>query len=249
MKVRLPLSALVAGERTLDEAARHYAFRVLRLIDGDVFVAFDPERAREATGKVLDAAHGRVELAEPVAAEVVAGREILWIQGGAKGEKMDAVVRDATELGATRFCGARTERSLLKLDGAKAEERRARWERIAREAARQSGRGDGVTVHPWMGWAEALALATTATTPSLEGVARFCAWEGATAPLGPPLTAALLTNCPLAFAAGPEGGLTEEEAAIAEKAGWALVSLGPFLLRTETVAAAVLGAVRILGAS
>ncbi len=168
-------------------------------------MAFDPDRAREAAGKVLDAAHGRVELAEPRDAEVRAGREILWIQGGAKGEKMDAVVRDATELGATRFCGARTERSLLKLEGRKAEERRARWERIAREAARQSGRGDGVTVLPWVGWSEALAAAT-----DLPGVARFCAWEGATAPLGPLLTAALLTNCPLAFAAGPEGGLTED---------------------------------------
>ena len=246
MKVRLPLSALVAGERTLPAAARHYAFRVLRLVDGDAFVAFDPDRAREAPGTVKDAAQGRVELAEPREAVVVAGREILWIQGGAKGEKMDAVVRDATELGATRFCGARTERSLLKLDGTRAEERRARWERIAREAARQSGRGDGVTVLPWMGWTEALALATAALHP---GVARFCAWEGATAPLGPPLMAALLTKCPLAFAAGPEGGLTDEEAEIAESAGWALVSLGALLLRTETVAAAVLGAVRIFGAA
>jgi 16S rRNA (uracil1498-N3)-methyltransferase len=242
VRVRLPLSALAAGERTLDEAARHYAFRVLRLVDGDAFVAFDPQRAREAPGTVLDAAHGRVELALPRDAEVRAEREILWIQGGAKGEKMDAVVRDATELGATRFCGARTERSLLKLDGRKAEERRARWERIAREAARQSGRGDGVTILPWMGWTQALAAAN-----ELPGVARFCAWEGATAPLGPPLTAALLTNCPLAFAAGPEGGLTEEEAAAAENAGWALVSLGAFLLRTETVAAAILGAVRVFG--
>ncbi len=238
MKVRLPLSALVAGERTLDEAARHYAFRVLRLTDGDPFVAFDPDRALEASGTVLESTQGRVKLEPPHEALIRAAREILWVQGGAKGEKMDAVVRDATELGATGFCGARTERSLLKLDGKKAEERRSRWERIAREAARQSGRGDGVTVLPWMGWQDALAAAPP-------GAARFCAWEGATTPLGPLLQPALLTNCPLAFAAGPEGGLTEGEAADAEAAGWTLVSLGVFLLRTETVAAAVLGAVRV----
>ena len=50
-----------------------------------------------------------------------------------------------------------------------------------------------------------------------------------------------------AFAAGPEGGLDEEEVGLARDAGWVIASLGTFVLRTETVAAAVLGAVRVLG--
>ena len=50
----------------------------------------------------------------------------------------------------------------------------------------------------------------------------------------------------MAFAVGPEGGLTQAEVDEARVAGFAPVSLGRFVLRTETVAAAVLGAVRIL---
>ena len=50
----------------------------------------------------------------------------------------------------------------------------------------------------------------------------------------------------LAFAVGPEGGLAESEVAEAEALGYAPVSIGKFVLRTETVPAAVLGAVRIL---
>ena len=56
---------------------------------------------------------------------------------------------------------------------------------------------------------------------------------------------------PLGFGGAPIGNLyekvTEEEAqaALATAQGWKATSLGPLLLRTETVAAAVLGAVRV----
>jgi 16S rRNA (uracil1498-N3)-methyltransferase len=72
-------------------------------------------------------------------------------------------------------------------------------------------------------------------------------WEGATAPLAPALAEALAAQRPMAFAVGPEGGFSDEEAQLAEARGWLLSSLGPFILRTETVAAAVLGAVRVWG--
>jgi 16S rRNA (uracil1498-N3)-methyltransferase len=87
-------------------------------------------------------------------------------------------------------------------------------------------------------WADALALAGPSE-------ARFCLWESAVEPLAPPLSRALARGGPIAFACGPEGGLAEAEVALAREAGWAIVSLGPLALRTETVAAAVLGAVRV----
>jgi len=78
-------------------------------------------------------------------------------------------------------------------------------------------------------------------------VARFVLWEEALAPLAQPLVRELSAGRALAFAAGPEGGLTTEEARSAEAEGWTLVSLGSLILRTETVPAAVLGAVRVFG--
>ena len=76
--------------------------------------------------------------------------------------------------------------------------------------------------------------------------AKFCLWENATEPLAPLLRDALARGAPTVFAIGPEGGLTEAEVGEARVLGYAPVSLGRFILRTETVAAAVLGAVRIL---
>jgi len=46
---------------------------------------------------------------------------------------------------------------------------------------------------------------------------------------------------------GAEGGFAPAEVQLARDAGFALVSLGSFVLRTETVAAAVLGAVLVFG--
>jgi 16S rRNA (uracil1498-N3)-methyltransferase len=210
---------------------------VLRLGAGDGFVAFDPSRSVEADAEVIRAETTglTVRFGEVRAGRVRARREVLWVQGLPKGDKADAVVRDATELGATRFAVATTRRSVVKIDGSRAANRQARWARIAQEAARQCGRSDSPTVSPLCSWSEALALAS-------EGACCFCLWEAATDPFGPVLLDALARGAPLAFACGPEGGLEESEVEEARAKGWSVVSLGSFALRTETVAAAVLGA-------
>jgi 16S rRNA (uracil1498-N3)-methyltransferase len=74
-------------------------------------------------------------------------------------------------------------------------------------------------------------------------------WEQATAPLAPALLDALTQGAPVAFACGPEGGLEPREVEDARALGWTAVSLGAFTVRTETAAAAVLGAVRIWSAA
>jgi 16S rRNA (uracil1498-N3)-methyltransferase len=240
--IRAPIPGLAQGEQRLEGAVAHYLARVLRLQAGDAFVAFDPATAREAdattvwTDSDADAITVRFgPLREGIA---VAARGLTWIQGLAKGDKCDAVVRDATELGATRIVVAATKRSVVKLDPARAAERQARWARIAQEAARQCGRSDVPLVVASSPWSEAIA-----SVPA--DAARFCLWERATAPLGPALLEALSRRAPLAFACGPEGGLEDREVDEAVAAGWSVASLGPLTLRTETVAAAVLGAVRV----
>jgi 16S rRNA (uracil1498-N3)-methyltransferase len=220
---------------------------VLRLRAGDAFVGFDPATAREAEGVLLatdrEAITVRFGPLRPGATQ--APREVTWIQGLAKGDRCDAVVRDATELGVTRVLVAHTRRSVVRLDPARAGERQARWARIASEASRQCGRSDTPTVDPPCTWSEALARAATSGHATDGDPVRFCLWEQATEPLAPALLDALTRHAPLAFACGPEGGLEEAEVDEARSAGWRIVSLGPFVLRTETVAAAVLGAVRV----
>lgn len=244
MKRRVPVPELSPGERRIEGASAHYLVRVLRLRAGDAFVAFDPTAGSEADAETLWADDESIAVrfgalrTGPSASRLL---EITWVQGLAKGDKCDAVVRDATELGAARVIVAHTQRAVVKLDPVKAEARQLRWARIAQEAARQCGRADVPAVDAPCTWADALARATAA---SGEG-GRFCLWEEATEVLAGPLSAALSASGPIAFACGPEGGLTAGEVELAKSMGWHVVSLGPFVLRTETVAAAVLGAARI----
>jgi len=205
--VRAPIPDLASGERRLEGAVAHYLARVLRLGAGDAFVGFDPVRSLEASAVVVktdpDGMTVRFEDAREAAAR--GPRAVTWIQGLAKGDKCDAVVRDATELGATRIVVAQTERSVVRLDAARASARQARWTRIAQEAARQCGRSDAPAVEPFCAWTEAIAGVEPA-----EG-ARFCLWERATEPVGPALFEAIARGGPLAFACGPEGGLETGE--------------------------------------
>ena len=242
---RAPIPDLAPGERRLEGAVAHYLARVLRLRAGDAFVAFDPATAREAAAVTVwtDQDSITVRFGPLRAGLARAAHELTWIQGLAKADKCDAVVRDATELGAARVLVAFTRRSVVKLDATRAIERQARWERIASEAARQCGRSEVPLIDVPCPWSEALVRAVDADRGP--ECARFCLWEQATDPLAPPLFEALERGAPIAFACGAEGGLEVGEVDEARSAGWFVVSLGPLVLRTETVAAAVLGAVRV----
>ncbi len=243
MSVRAPVAKLASGERTLSAESSQYLCRVLRLREGERFVAFDPESRTEAEATILEAngSAARVTIGECHAATVIADTPMALVYGLAKGDKVDSVVRDATELGATRIVIARTTRAVAKLEGERAGAKVERWRRIAEQAARQCGRADPPAVEGVLDWSDALTSASAGDT-----TAKYCLWENATEPLAPLLRAALDRRAPIAFAIGPEGGLTEVEVEEARVLGYAPVSLGRFILRTETVAAAVLGAVRIL---
>jgi 16S rRNA (uracil1498-N3)-methyltransferase len=242
MSVRSPITALAPGPRTLSGEASHHLCRVLRLRDGDRFVAFDPALLVEADAVILEASGSavRVEIGATRPAGVIALAPLVLVYGLAKGDKVDAVVRDATELGATRIVIARTARAVAKVEGDRASTKVDRWRRISEQAARQCGRADPPVIDGVLDWQAALDAAAA------DADARFCLWENATDPLGPKLTEVIARRGSLAFAVGPEGGLTEAEVEAARVSGFAPVSLGRFILRTETVAAAVLGAVRIL---
>jgi 16S rRNA (uracil1498-N3)-methyltransferase len=163
---------------------------------------------------------------------------ITLVQGLPKGDKLEAVIRAATELGVARIVPAATARAVVRLDAARAEARRSRWERVAREAAKQCGRSRLPAIDPPRPIADCLA------DPAGDDTLRLCFWEQETAPLGDVLDA--LTAPPAAAVAvvGPEGGLAPEEVALARREGWCVVGFGPRLLRTETAGPAVIAALQ-----
>ena len=224
MRVYVP--ELSAGQRKLDADASKYVSRVHRLGPGDRFVAFDPEARLEADAEIVSVDGRRVVvlLSQPREARVLAAVEVTLLQGIGKGDKLDRVVRDATALGAARIVGVETERSVVQ----RAERRTERLRTIALDAARQCGRGDlpDIAVGPTLG--EALAAVTAQR--------RVC--------LDPRGSAALSLSGEgsIAILIGPEGGLTTDEIALAEQHGFVRASFGSLVLRTETAATAVLGA-------
>src|SRR5574340_52803 len=136
---RFFVNATVAesGVVALSAADVHHLRDVLRLSPGDEIIVAN---AGVAT-RVRLVEVGEVVLGERIC-EVAASPlpRITLVQGLAKGEKMDGIVRQATELGVWRIIPFAAERSVVKLDADKAAKRTERWRRVALEAAKQSQR-------------------------------------------------------------------------------------------------------------
>lgn len=246
-RLRVPLSIDSEGQTlTLPRDTANYVGRVHRLAPGDVFTAFDPQRALEADAEILrihkhDGITVRLGRARP--ASITCPRSITLLQAMAKGDKMDAVLRDATELGLTGFRPILCERSVARPEDAHT--RTARFERIAVQAARQSGRGDIPRIFPPTPLSDTLRGLSKQYNDQQIAPASFCLDPHASQPLRDQLLQ-LSHSTPIVLAIGPEGGFTEGETQMLARAGFARVRLGSLVLRTETVCAAVLGALLIL---
>lgn len=166
-----------------------------------------------------------------------AGPQVILLQGLAKGDKMETVIRHATEVGVAAFVPLACRRSVVKLDGKKAAAKTERWRAIAKSAAMQSGQARIPEVSEPMTVGEAASMLAEAT-------AVLVCWEEApgSASLHGAIQGALAaTRTPaadarIAVVVGPEGGLAEEEvrAFLASNPRARLVTLGPSILRTET---------------
>ena len=207
--------------------ASHLA-RVLRVRVGDRFNALDGT-GTEYLVRILSIGEkeiaGEIEARTPRLSE--ARLRVTLGQALPKGDKMEQVVRRCTELGLAGFWPVFTERCVTVLREEREAHRVLRWQRIAAEAARQSGRGLVPPVAPPKTWDEAIA--------EFEGYDLvILPWEGendltlkrALAPYEQPTRVLVLI--------GPEGGLTQPEVARAKAAGAIVVTLGPRILRTET---------------
>jgi len=220
---------LAGGRVTFDADESRHLSRVLRLRPGDTVIASDGA-GRDYTVRleaVGEAARGTV-IAE-AAGVPESPLAITLVQGVPKGDKMEAIVRAATELGVTRFRPALCERTIVRLEPARWRDRARRWQRVAREAAKQSGRAIVPEVELPRPLAECLGTAADLA---------LCLWEGGGEPLGT-LLAGAATARSATVVVGPEGGLALAEVEAARAAGFRIVSLGHRILRTETAGPAI----------
>jgi 16S rRNA (uracil1498-N3)-methyltransferase len=215
----------------------HKIARVLRLRDGDAIEIVDSAGATFAAALTIAGTTVHATLGEKSAsANRVAGFEVAVAQALPKRQKMDFVVEKTTELGAHAILPFCCERTIAReASGAKL----ARWRRLAKAAAQQSGRPDVPAVDDVSSF-EAL----------LDRFSEFdvvlFAWElAAHEPLRERLPPLLAGARRVLIAIGPEGGFTHAEADAARARGAAAVWLGERILRTETAALALLAIVGV----
>jgi 16S rRNA (uracil1498-N3)-methyltransferase len=165
---------------------------------------------------------------------------ITMLLGLARPERIELAIQKCTELGAVRFIPVISERVQGGNTGAPSEKRLERWQRIAIEAAEQSGRAVVPVV-------ETPTPLMDAVNETIEKQPLLCMWEEVadqSQSLRTELQSLGGTPTPkLAALIGPPGGFSEQEATGIQKAGAKLVTLGPRVLRSETAAITVMSAI------
>ncbi|MBD0325245.1 MAG: 16S rRNA (uracil(1498)-N(3))-methyltransferase [Pyrinomonadaceae bacterium] len=217
------------------DEARHLR-DVLRLERGAEVFVFDG-RGREYRCVVDECSRSAVKL--EVAEEVEAARResplsLRLAVALLKGEKFDLVVQKATELGVTEIVPLITRQADVRLrDAGDGERRTARWQRIALEAAKQSGRA----LVPFIASPCLFSSLIEEDADGEEWRVMFTEREGhGLLEMIDGKRANVLSATALV---GPEGGWTDEEIAQARAANWSLVTLGGRILRAETAAITV----------
>ncbi|MCW8355449.1 16S rRNA (uracil(1498)-N(3))-methyltransferase [Marinomonas pontica] len=152
-----------------------------------------------------------------------------------RGERMDYAIQKSVEAGVHAIQPLFSERCEVKLQDNRAEKRQQHWQQVAISAAEQCGRGVVPIVHPPIELTEWIEkcnemLKLTLHHHSAKPIREF----------GQP------ANNRVALLIGPEGGLSEKEVQLSEKAGFNAISLGPRVLRTETAPIVALSVINAL---
>lgn len=210
---------------------------VLRMGPGDSLVIAGPD-GREYTCYIEEIAEqavtAHIQYIQDTQAELPS--KIYLFQGLPKSDKMEWIIQKAVELGAYEVIPVETARTVVKLEEKKAAKKIQRWQQIAEGAAKQSGRGFVPRIHPICKFVQALEYGQKCPVKWIpyERAAGMVATRQRLDSLKPGQDVAVFI--------GPEGGFAEAEIQMAEEQGYAPITLGRRILRTETAGLALLSA-------
>ena len=219
--------------------AKHIS-KVLRMQPGDrVQIVSDDGISALAEIAAIDGDGVDVRVLEKLAESHEPRVKITLAQGLAKGEKMDFIIQKAVELGAFAIVPVAMEHSVVRLEGAKADKKVERWQKIAEAAAKQSKRDIIPLVQPVQTMKQMLGANSWGT--------KLIAYECEDRlSLKAALQAVEATSegiTDLLLIIGPEGGISESELELARAGGARAVSLGRRILRAETAGLVAMSAI------
>lgn len=217
------------------ESARHIA-KSLRMRVGDVICVTDGSgedygcQIEEITKDevVLKVCYKQACESEPTC-------KVTIYQGVPKSTKLENIIQKCVELGVTEIVPTLTKRCVSRPDDKSAGKKNVRYQKIALEAAQQSGRGIVPKIENMKTLKQALA--------EDESEVKIVFFEGG----GKKLTDIIDKNTnSVSIFIGPEGGFEEAEVEQIESAGGVRATLGKRILRTQTAPVAGLTAIMLL---
>ena len=199
---------------------------VLRLRPGEDMIICDGQ-GTDYKCRLVKASKEQVEaeVVEVVRCPAEPTVKVTVLCGLPKGDKTDYIIQKCVEAGAYEILFFQSSRCVAKPD--KPEKKLERWQRIAEEAAKQSGRG----IIPQVSWAGEYADALNVANQKELGLFMYETGEREA------LNAVLEANSDVKTAAivtGPEGGFAPFEADLARIVGLHICSMGERILRCET---------------
>jgi 16S rRNA (uracil1498-N3)-methyltransferase len=224
-------SAILTGSEA------HHVRDVLRMQPGSRVTLFDGQ-GREGMAEIsaLDSAVVRVRILHE-AVNPPLRAHITLAQAIPKGKNMDLIVQKAVEIGAAEIFPLLSARTVVRIDPESAAQKKAKWQTVALEAAKQCGQNWLPQVHTPQTPEDFFAGIVPASynlqligslQPGALHLKRILAdYMEAHAAARPTKVLMLI---------GPEGDFTPAEIALARSHACTPLTLGPIILRVETAA-------------
>jgi len=216
------------GMVILTPGQTRYVAAVLRLQSNDEIRVFDGN-GNEFLARVIIAGRKQVKLQLESKTESITESPLALELGQviSRGDRMDYAIQKSVELGVNSITPLYSERCEVKLNPAREEKRKHRWQAVVYNAFEQCGRAFTPRIKQPMHitqWVKTIRAdlkivfhpeqnqsTTSRPLPPAEGAPQSCA-----------------------ILIGPEGGLTSAEVRQCIESDFYLLTLGPRILRTET---------------
>ena len=233
-RIYYPFNSTVGEQVNIEGDKLHYMRNVLRLKAGLEIKVFN-QLQKEYFAEII--AINKKQLVITLKKEIVpvpqSLLDITLIQSLSKGERMDYTVQKSTELGIKTIQPITSEFCEVKLKGPRLDKKLKHWQNIAISACEQSFRADIPEILTPISLAEYCKnqrkglLLEPEETQSLQSIAEQ-KWQE------------------FDIVIGPEGGWSKQDLILLKSSGLTGIQFGKRILRTETVAPAILASIHSL---
>ena len=208
----------------LDEAAANHVARVLRMKAHRKLFVFNGETQQHYSAQIVsvDRKSVSIQVLEKIPTQLESPLHIHLGQAISKGDRFEFAIQKAVELGVNEITPLWTVHCDVKLNSERLEKKIRQWRQIAIAACEQSGRDVVPTIH--------LPIELKSWLANVEGHEKWVL-----DPRGLPQESATQVSS-ACILIGPEGGLSEQEVALACDHQFKAKLIGPRILRTETAA-------------